>query len=488
MRDLIAWTMLAAAPVAAGSLGDSIEAVLAAPAAQRGVWGIHVVDLSSGEVVYQRNAQVPMTPASVTKLFSTSLALLRLGPSHRLRTEVLASSPVGPGGVLNGDLTLVGGGDPSLSARAVPYRKGPVEGDPLGPLRELARQVAATGLRRVEGDLIADDSMIPWVPYPEGWAAGDAVWEYGSPVSAFVLNDNAFQLTLKAPKEPGEPAAVTLSPAIEYFTIDNRIRVAAGAKREIRINRQAGSRVLQISGSLPPGAAASSLLAVDDPALFAGVVLRRLLAEEGVTVNGRVAVRHRPEGQPYRPAQGVSLAVRESPPLAELLTVVNKISQNLHAELMLRLAASKSRGDATTDLGLDELDVLLKEAGAAKQSYDLSDGSGLSRRGLVAPETVTALLAFLHRSAVRDEFYRTLPVAGEDGTLERRFRGLGDVSSLHAKTGSLSHVNGLSGYIGEDPDRRYAFSILVNHTTATSFEIRGLIDKIGKALVTERAK
>jgi D-alanyl-D-alanine carboxypeptidase/D-alanyl-D-alanine-endopeptidase (penicillin-binding protein 4) len=130
----------------------------------------------------------------------------------------------------------------------------------------------------------------------------------------------------------------------------------------------------------------------------------------------------------------------------------------------------------------------LKEAGAAKQSYDLSDGSGLSRRGLVAPETVTALLAFLHRSAVRDEFYRTLPVAGEDGTLERRFLGLGDVSSLRAKTGSLSHVNGLSGYIGEHPDRRYAFSILVNHTTATSFEIRGLIDKIGKALVTERAK
>jgi D-alanyl-D-alanine carboxypeptidase/D-alanyl-D-alanine-endopeptidase (penicillin-binding protein 4) len=506
MRNLLFWTAMAAGlvsgpapvlgqtpaggpiPAAGQALAETIEGILAVPAAQRGLWGIHVVDLASGETVYQKNAQVPMTPASNTKLFSTALALARLGPDFTFRTTVLAAAAPDAAGVVRGDLRLVGGGDPTLSGRVLPYRKGEKRGDELAPLRDLARQVAARGVRRVEGDLVADGTRIPWAPYPQGWTVDDMAWEYGAPVSAFVVHDNAFTLSLTAGKAAGYPVEVTVSPAADYFTIDNRLRVVAGGRREVEIRRRPGSRVLQLIGVLPPGAASSSSLALDDPALYAGTVFRRLLAEQGVTVNGRVVTAQREDGEPYVAPQGEVLAQRVSPPLIETLTVVNKVSQNLHAEIALLAAAGKTRGDWTAEKGLAELDVLLRAAEVAPEWYDLQDGSGLSRRGLAAPEVITRLLAWLHKSPWREDFYRTLPVGGEDGSLERRFRGMGDVSALRAKTGSVSHVNALSGYIGADPARRYAFSIIANHTTASSFEVRGLIDRIGKALLTERAK
>lgn len=488
MRGFAVLTAILLGPVSAQTLSESIDRILQASEAQRGVWGIHVIDVATGATVYERNARVPMTPASNTKLFSTSLALARLGPNHVFRTRVFAGVRPDAAGVVRGDLSLVAGGDPTLSARPIPYRKGPVEGDALAALRDLAGQVAARGARRIEGDLIADDTVYPWAPYPEGWTVDDTQWEYGAPVSAFVLNDNAFQLTLRAAKEAGGAVAVSLSPPVEYYTIDNRIRVVAGGKREVKISRMAGSRMLRLTGTLPPGAASSALLAIDDPAWYAGLVFRRLLAEAGVTVNGRIVVRHRDAGLPYEEPAGELLAERQSPPLIEMLTVINKTSQNLHAEVVLREVARVRRGDGTTGLGLEELEDFLKEIGAEAQLHDLMDGSGLSRRGLAAPAVVAKLLVFLHQSPWRDDFYRTLPVAGEDGTLERRFRGLGEVSALRAKTGSISHVNALSGYAGADPARRYAFAIMANHTTAPSFDIRAVIDKIGKELLAELSR
>ncbi len=184
MRKMLLWTLLLAVPVSAQTPAASfdpasIDGILASPAAQRGVWGIVAVDLATGLTVYEKNAQLPMTPASNTKLFATALALTRLGPGHRFRTRVLASATVGRNGVLSGDLVLVGGGDPTLSARPVPYRKGPVEGDELAPLRALARQVAASGLRRVQGDLVADDTLFPWNRFLE---AGRSAMSSGNTV------------------------------------------------------------------------------------------------------------------------------------------------------------------------------------------------------------------------------------------------------------------------------------------------------------------
>jgi D-alanyl-D-alanine carboxypeptidase/D-alanyl-D-alanine-endopeptidase (penicillin-binding protein 4) len=476
---------LAAQETAPPALEKAIEAALAAPGAQRAVWGIHVRDLATGRVLFSRNAGTPMTPASNTKLFSTALALLRLGPDHRFRTRVLAQGEL-RGGTLFGDLVLEGGGDPTLSPREIPYRKGAIEGDPLGALREIASQVAASGVRAVLGDVVGDDTIYPWDPYPEGWSVDDPLYEYGAAVSGLTVSDNAVRLAIRPGRRAGEPAGISLQPAVEYFTIHNQLRTAVGAPRQIRVDRPGGGRVLRIRGTSPPGAAESwQLLAVDDPAQFAAQAFRELLAERGIAVRGRAAARHRLPGESYAPLPGTVLAERLSPPLVETLKIINKVSQNLHAEIVLLETARVRRGDGTRELALEEIAALAQETGAAREEIALEDGSGLSRKGLASPQAITALLAYLHASQHRETFWSLLPAGGEDGTLSTRFRGMRGAQAIRAKTGSVSHVSALSGYAGLDPARRAAFSIICNHFTAPAAEIRQAIDKIAIAILDE---
>jgi D-alanyl-D-alanine carboxypeptidase/D-alanyl-D-alanine-endopeptidase (penicillin-binding protein 4) len=482
------WACLAGAawPVAGQGLARRIEALLEAPEARRAAWGIHVVRLADGAVLFERNAQVPMTPASNTKLVSTALALERLGPDYRMATRVLAAGPVDEEGRVRGDVRLVGGGDPTLSGRAVPYAKDAKDGDPLGPLADLAAQVAARGVKRIDGDIVGDATRWPWAPWPAGWAVGDMTWEYGAPVSALVVNDNAVRVTVRPGSREGEPATVEFRPPVELFTVYNTLRTRAGAERRIEMARAPGSGVLEIRGMAPPGGGvAVQSLAVPDPVQFAAEVFAQLLRQRGIVIRGRARGLTRAEGTEWSEPQGVELARRESPPLVELLRIVNKVSQNLHAEMLLRETAHVARGRGTSRAGVEEMAALLKEAGAGEDAFDLEDGSGLSRRGLLSAGALTALLAHLEKKGRGELFRSLLPVAGEDGTLNGRFRGMAEASKIVAKTGSLSHVAALSGYAGEDPGKRVAFSILVNGSTAPASSVRALIDKIAIAILEE---
>jgi len=482
--------LLAAGAIPAQSLEDKVSAILAAPAAQRATWGIHVVELSSGRVVYSRGGGVPMTPASNTKLFTSALALARLGPDYRFETQICASASPDGQGRLAGDLVLVGGGDPALSGRIYPYRKGPNDNDPLGPLAELADAVVAAGVRVIDGDIVGDDRRWPYAPYPDGWAIADAPWEYGAAVGALVVSDSTMGLTVRPGAKAGDAAAVELKPANEQFTIYNTVRTVAGAENHVTVDRRPFSHVIELRGSIGvKSAGTGELLAVDDPAEFAAAGLAALLRARGVTLRGRVRARHRAEGtEPPAPDAGVVLARRQSPPLVELLRVVNKVSQNLHAEMMLREVALKRRGDGSVENGQKELRAMLDELHVAREGYHFEDGSGLSRLTLVSAETLTSLLAAVHASPQRDAFWSLLPVAGEDGTLAARFRGAAQASAIRAKTGSLSHVHALSGYAGLDPERRLAFSIIVNGASAPSSAIRPLIDKIAVAVLEEAGR
>lgn len=478
--------VFAAAGAAAQGLEERIGALLAGPAAKRATWAIHVVRLSDGQVLYARNAGVPMTPASNTKLASTALALVRLGPDYRFVTRVLADAEPDAQGRVRGPLRLVGGGDPTLSGRAVPYSKDAPEGDPFGPLKELARQVADRGVRIVEGGVVGDATRWPWEPYPPGWAVGDMTWEYGAPVSALTVNDNAVRLVVRPGSQAGEPASIGFRPPVEYFTVLNLVRTREGAERRIIVRRAPGSRVLEVAGTAPPGGAtAVQPIAVNEPAAFAAEVFALLLRQRGIEVRGPVRGEVRMEGVPWQEPRGVELARRESPPLVELLRIINKVSQNLHAEMVLRETAHVVRGEGTARAGVEETAALLKEAGADAAEFDLEDGSGLSRRGLLSPQAITALLRFLETTGRGGLFRSLLPVAGEDGTLAGRFQGMAEASLIRAKTGSLAHVAGLSGYAGDHPASRVAFSILVNGFTAPAGEIRALIDKMAIAILEE---
>jgi len=475
--------LLAAGMALAASLPQRIEEALAGSAAKSAFWGIQVVDLSSGKTIYELNPDRFFVPASNAKLFTTALALMRLGPDFTFQTRVLAAAPPDSEGRIRGDLVLAGGGDPNLSARAIPYRTGPVTGDPLAAIADLAAQVASQGVTRVEGDIVGDDTWYPWEPYSDGWSIDDPLYDYGAPVSALTINDNAFTLSIRPGAREGDLATLAMNPPLEYYTIDNRIRtVAAGGEGQIRYARDPGGSQLRLWGTIPARDRGEDLLlAIEDPARYAALALREALAARGVMVNGGVRVRHLLPNQDAAVSPGlpeIEIARRVSAPLLEDLRITDKVSQNLHAELALRAVGRARRDIGSREAGLEELKAFLGEAGIDAGAYSLHDGSGLARLNLVTPATVVKLLRYMYDSPERDHWLSLLPVGGQDGTLSGRFSEEEAAGKVHAKTGSMSHVSALSGYLERPGGKWLAFSILVNNYNGHTAEVRAAMDRI----------
>jgi serine-type D-Ala-D-Ala carboxypeptidase/endopeptidase (penicillin-binding protein 4) len=485
MRRL-ALALLVAAAAHGASLAEAIERLLAAsPAAKTAFWGIDVVDVASGKTLYELNADHFLVPASNTKLFTTAMALSRLGPQFTFQTRVLADAAPDAAGRIAGPLRLVGGGDPNLSGRALPYRMNAPASDPLTGIDDLAQQLAARGVKRVAGDIVGDDTWYLWQPYAVGWGIDDPESDDGPPVSALTINDNVFSLTVRPGRRAGDLALLTLSPAIEYYRIDNQVRTSAiGGERRIHLSRIPGSYDVRLWGEIPArGKEVELLLAVEDPALYAARALRAALEDRGIVVEGGAASRHAYPPDGAAAPDGIELARRVSTPFIEDLQVTDKVSQNLHAELALRAVAKARKGVGSFEAGQEEMKAFLAEAGIAAESYHFTDGSGLARLNLVTPSAVLKLLRYMYAGPHRDDWVSLLPVGGRDGTLSNRFGETPGAGRVHAKTGSLSHVSALSGYLERADGRWVAFSILVNNYNAPAADVRGVMDRICNLIV-----
>src|SRR5208282_2182602 len=354
-------------------LQDRIAAVLSAPDLARGFWGIEVVSLSSkttsetasdkttGKALYSQNADKLFTPASNTKLFTTAAALALIGPDYKFRTTVETTGTLDRYGRLNGDLVLVGHGDPNLSGRELPYDlKTQRNDDPIQALEALADALVQKGVKFIDGDIVADDSYFAFERYGEGWSQDDLVGEDGAPVSALTINDNVVFVNALPADRPGEKAFVSIKPFAGYYRIDNRIiTTPAGTGRKFFVNREPGSTVLTLWGNVPlDDAGANEALAIEDPAEFAAGLFRQLLEKRGIVIYGHQRTRHTElatlstfsvnasaplrggsDGQPrpLKADQPITLASYESKPLLQDVRVINKVSQNLHAEILLRL-------------------------------------------------------------------------------------------------------------------------------------------------------
>jgi serine-type D-Ala-D-Ala carboxypeptidase/endopeptidase (penicillin-binding protein 4) len=488
---LLFWLAL---PLAAAAPKERPGARIAAflessPIARTSFWGVRVVDLEHGRVLFEHNADRLFLPASDAKLFTTALALVRLGPDYRFQTRVLADRTPGEDGCVE-SLRLVGGGDPNLSGRAIPYRRDTPPGDPLAAIEDLAAQVAARGVRCVTADIVGDDTAYIWQPYADGWSIDDSVWDYGAPVSALSVNDNTLSVVVLPGGYASDPARVVVTPPIEYYEIDNRVRTVAGDReieRKIMLDKLPGARQLRIWGALPlkdPGD--TEVLGIDDPALYAAMAFRDALARHGISVRGEARALHLypsqvsglTNGPGPEPEPGVELARRDSAPLVEDLRITDKVSQNLHAEMALRAVAKARRHIGSREAGIAEQRAFLDEMGMNRGSYTFADGSGLSRLDLVAPAAVVRLLAHMYRSAARDAWISLLPVAGQDGTLHARFADTPLAGRIFAKTGTLSHVGALSGYARRKNGQMLAFSILVNNYNGPPADVRAAIDRV----------
>jgi D-alanyl-D-alanine carboxypeptidase/D-alanyl-D-alanine-endopeptidase (penicillin-binding protein 4) len=460
--------LLAAVAAASGAdpkpsaLDRQIERLIqASPAAARAFWGVQVVSLSTGKTLAAINAGRLFAPASNTKLFTSAVALAELGPDHHFETTVTAQKPPDAAGRLAGDLRLVGGGDPSLAS-----------------VEDLADQVVASGVRRIDGDIVGDDTAYVWEPYPEGWAQDDTLWDYGAPVSALALNGNLVSVRVRATHNR---TAVALSPPFEYYALDNRVRADPHAEDKVHLERLPGSRQLRLWGALRPHAETQFLVAIDDPALYAACVLADALERRGVAIAGRPVAEHRYPHQRESDPEAAVLARHSSPELAELLRTMDKASVNLYAEMFLR-EVGRREGAGSRAAGIDTLRRFLAGAGIAAPEYNFADGSGLSGSNLVSPEAVVKLLRFMHKSARREVWMSLLPVGGQDGTLAGRFNGAEAASRVHAKTGTLTHASALSGYVQSASRGTLAFSILVNNYSASTADVRAVIDRIALEL------
>jgi serine-type D-Ala-D-Ala carboxypeptidase/endopeptidase (penicillin-binding protein 4) len=441
------------------------------PALRRSHIGLRVVDLK-GNVIFEHNARHWFIPASNTKLYSTAYALTRLGPAHRFTTRVAASG---------GDLVLIGGGDSSLSGRAYPYDKDMEWGDTVPGLEALADQIAASGIRRVDGAIVGDDSAYVWDPFPNGWSIDDPLFEYGAPVSALTLQDNAVRLTVKPGENVGDPADVSLGPDVGHFTLIPDVHTAAAGERtRVRVERPANTSELRVFGTIAQNAPPyENLFAVEDPALYAARALESALARRGITVRDPARARHRTSMEEVIEAPSRVIVEHQSRPLAEIVQVTNKVSQNLHAEILLREAARKETGVTNREDALKDLEKFLTEdVQLGKEDVNFEDGSGLSRLTLLTPEATTKLLVYMMASPAREAWQAGLPVGGEDGTLSRRFNGIAQAKRIRAKTGTLSHVSALGGYLEHERLGTLAFTVLVNNYNTPAAEARRGVDKL----------
>jgi D-alanyl-D-alanine carboxypeptidase/D-alanyl-D-alanine-endopeptidase (penicillin-binding protein 4) len=447
---------------------------------------VKVSSLDTGRTLFEENAQKLLLPASVMKIFTVAAALDRLTPDFRFKTSVYADAKPDAAGTVKGNLTIYGRGDPSLSATFN-------NGDYFKAVNELAGQIAAAGVKRVEGDLVGDESYFAGPPYGFAWSWADLQWYYGAEVSALTVNNNALDLFVKPGASTGAQCSVTTGPPTPVVTINNRTTTSPrGTKRELVVYRALGENVIEVSGSLPqddPGYAGS--VSVSHPALVFVYMLRSALAERGVNVTGKSRTINAPALSSLSgnaaPSNVLELTSRLSPPLGVIAAQTLKPSQNLYAELILR-TLGKERGDNTQGTseaaGVAVVRKFLGEAGLNPNDVIMWDGSGLSRRDLITANATIQLLTYMSRHRFANVFRDALPVAGVDGTLARRMKGTPAMGNARAKTGTIETVATLSGYVMSAAGERLVFSVLLNNYPESSGARRVFTDDLAVLLAS----
>jgi D-alanyl-D-alanine carboxypeptidase/D-alanyl-D-alanine-endopeptidase (penicillin-binding protein 4) len=478
-----------AAPVESAAtkrFAQRADALLAKEPASKGEWGLLIEDAETGETLYGLNAAKYFVPASNMKLFTTALALDKLGKDFRFRTTLESYGVVTAEGELTADLVLVGRGDPNLSNRKFPFNlKEEFDGLPERALAELADKLVARGVKTVSGDVIGDDSYFARERYPNGWEIDDMVWEYGAAISALIVNDNTVVVTL-TPGQPGEPAQMAMVPRTVDFVVDNRVTTTAvSVKADLTLTREPGAHLVVVSGTLPEKSTPRKLvMAIEEPAVHAASLLKALLEERGVKVDGGVRARHEAAG-PIAGMEPTVLAEHLSVSLGDSVKLVNKISQNLHTESLLR-AAKRQDGPWSSPEDLEKFAAAFYvKVGIAPDDVMQTDGSGLSRHDLVTPRALVTMLRWSQTQPWFEDYYASLPVAGVDGTLEDRMKNTPAAGRVHAKTGSVEHVRTMSGFADTAGGRRLVFSFLSNNQAGKNHETTDALNGLCVAMVEE---
>lgn len=474
------------APATVPELRQRLSEIISQPKYSAAFWGVKIVSLDSGSTLFEHHAQKLFSPASNSKLYTVALALDRLGADYKIRTSLYSPAKPNHRGTLAGDLIIYGRGDPTLNARLH-------GGDMLQALEPLVGALTNAGVRRIDGDLVGDASFFRGSALGSGWDWDDTEYSYGAEISALTINDNVLPITVVPGQRVGDCCRVTVGFGGSYLLVTNRTQtVEPGQRPRLSFFRPLNENVLYVSGQVPTNAPTREEdIPVHKPAALFVCLFKQALAAHGIVVRGRVRTvdwQDR-QGVPFNPDTCVELASVESPPMRELAREVEKPSQNLYADLLLSQVGENARSVATPpettseDLGLEELNRFLAEAGVRKGDVWFDEGSGLSRNNLTTPEATVCLLRYMSHHQCAADYLNALPIAGVDGTLRNRMKGTAAAGNVRAKTGSLRWASSLSGYVTSAAGERLAFSLMLNrYHGAPGTSGRGDLDNIAVLL------
>lgn len=448
-------------------LADELAKLADAAALRRARVGVAVMDLSTREWLFDSNGAQPLIVASNNKLVTTAAALELLGPDFEFRTTVSAVGKVLSNGVLDGDLLLVGRGDPNISGRFH-------QGKTTAVLEEWAAAVAQAGIRSVRGGIVADESYFDRQHLHPGWPPHQFQAWYSAPVSALTFNDNCVFLTVRPGAKPGDTAVASTDPSTSYVDLVTTCRTTKArlGGNQVLVSRRKGENRLTISGEIrAQGAPFQTWITIHEPALYLGTVFAEVLESKGIRVGGAVRLLAPPLR--IEPAATRELITTTSL-LKDAVAVANRHSQNLYAELLLKTLGREKGGQGTWVAGAGVVEKFLRDAGVAG-AISYFDGSGLARTNRFSARQLVQLLCYANGRRWGGFYLHSLAEPGE-GTLSRRLDGL--KGHLFAKTGYIAGVSALSGYLDTRGGRLLAFSILVNDFRSSLADVRDAQDAI----------
>ena len=473
----LAWAIVAFAtvtqtlttPALHEDLRRDLHSIFSGRTVDHGSWSITVQSLQHGETLYSFNSFRMQVPASNQKLLTAAAAAERLGWDYRYTTRIYATGAVDNNGAINGDLVVVSDGDPTINPR---------HPDRWAIFDEWGKQLAAQGIRTITGHLIGDDNAFEEPGWSPGWAWDDLAFGYGAAASALQYNENQVELLIGPGLHTGGRAIISVSPPGSGLVIDHQVTTtAAGEPNRITLLRTPGSALLTVSGHVALGSAPiTEYAAVDNPTQVYLNAMRVAFGRHGVNIE-----RTPLDIDAARPQPDISKATLliedKSPALGEIIDVTLKWSRNIYAETLLR-SMSPDGAPKTAAGGLAALEETMHDWGIFGDYFLARDGSGLSRYDYLSADALTWLLTCMWMDPKHAELYRAaLPVFGVNGNVANRLKDSSVSGRVWAKTGSMSQVRSLSGYIVTTEGEPLVFAFIVNGFRVPQREIDAAMDR-----------
>ncbi|MBN1352500.1 D-alanyl-D-alanine carboxypeptidase/D-alanyl-D-alanine-endopeptidase [candidate division KSB1 bacterium] len=463
-------------------LTAEIRVIFDDPAFANAFWGVLIQSLDNGEIIFRENEYKGFLPSSNMKLFTSAAAFALLPRNFRFQTQLFHTGYVDEDSILQGDLIIRGVGDPSLG-RQIAGESDQTNGN-LSVFYAWADSITLAGIKAISGKIIGDDNYFEDEPLGRGWAWDDQSYCYSAQISALSFHENCIDLVLMPADSIGGIAACRILPDANFIEVECKVKTTGpGTESRIFCTRKPNTNHVLVEGCICiEDSEVVENATIDNPTKYAACVFKTVLEARGFPVEGPALDIDELTDFSYTRSDTNRLVDYQSPPIKEIIKTTNKSSQNLYAELIFRTLSVNKSGMGDQKLSAQQIEDFLSGIGINPGHIIIADGSGLSRRNLVTPKQITALLRYIHSQPYFNDFYESLPIAGVDGTLKNRMRGTRAEGNVRAKTGTLGGVAVLSGYVTSEDGELFAFSMIANNHTVPVSLVRQAQDLVCERL------